>query len=62
MYKDIARKEIVLTVCGTRVTPFPSFMDILMDISADATDYLSGMNNSDLLLLQLPLMISESFQ
>jgi hypothetical protein len=36
------RREIVLTVCGTRVTPVPSILDITMDLAADTTDFLSG--------------------
>jgi len=36
------RKEIVMCICGTKITPAPSLGDIMIDLHADSADHLSG--------------------
>ncbi|XP_023327069.1 uncharacterized protein LOC111700414 isoform X1 [Eurytemora carolleeae] len=36
------RQEIVLTICGTKITPAPSMGDIMLDLHCDSIEYLEG--------------------
>jgi len=36
------RKEVILTICGTKITPHPSAADIMLDLHAQATPFHQG--------------------